>query len=380
MMADNIEHVISYWVIYEKFRSPTLAGFAVIAHWLPYLTLSVLVGALTDRFEPRRLSQIGVALFALVSIVWGLLMLTDTLQIWHAVVLLVLHGFAGLLFTTPNQVLIHEVVGNDLLPSAVRLTATARYLGFLIGPALGAGLMLAFGPALGIIVNACIYIPTLLWLQHAPRRVHNAPPRAVRGLADIVLTIREIAPNPILASMILLGGAVSFLIGNAYQAQMPAFAIDLGQARADFSYSALLAADATGALIAGFVLESRGLLRPRAFTALLLAGLWCVALAGFALSQMYALALLLLFVAGFLELSFSSMAQTLVQLNAPAEIRGRVLGLYSMATLGLRTFSGLSVGFLGGLIGPRPALVASALTLLLFVATFLSMHRQRLTA
>ena len=380
MMADNIEHVISYWVIYEKFRSPTLAGFAVIAHWLPYLTLSVLVGALTDRFEPRRLSQIGVALFAFVSVAWGLLMLTDTLQIWHAMVLLVLHGFAGLLFMTPNQVLIHEVVGNDLLPSAVRLNATARYLGFLIGPALGAGLMLAFGPALGIIVNACIYIPTFLWLQHAPRRVHNAPPRAVRGLADIVLTFREIAPNPILVSMILLGGAVSFFIGNAYQAQMPAFAIDLGKARADFSYSALLAADATGALIAGFVLESRGLLRPRAFTALLLAGLWCVALAGFALLQVYALALLLLFVAGFLELSFSSMVQTLVQLNAPAEIRGRVLGLYSMATLGLRTFSGLSVGFLGGLIGPRPALAVSALTVFLFVTTFLSMHRQRLTA
>ena len=41
MMADNIEHVISYWVAFEKFQSPTLGGFAVISHWLPFLLFSV---------------------------------------------------------------------------------------------------------------------------------------------------------------------------------------------------------------------------------------------------------------------------------------------------------------------------------------------------
>ena len=41
MMADNIEHVISYWVIFQKFQSPTLAGFAVISHWVPFLFFSI---------------------------------------------------------------------------------------------------------------------------------------------------------------------------------------------------------------------------------------------------------------------------------------------------------------------------------------------------
>jgi hypothetical protein len=40
MMADNIEHVITYWVIWEKFHSPALTGFEVISHWLPFLLLS----------------------------------------------------------------------------------------------------------------------------------------------------------------------------------------------------------------------------------------------------------------------------------------------------------------------------------------------------
>ena len=49
MMADSIEHVISYWIIFEKFQSPSLAGFAVIAHWVPFLLCSIWAGALADR-------------------------------------------------------------------------------------------------------------------------------------------------------------------------------------------------------------------------------------------------------------------------------------------------------------------------------------------
>jgi MFS family permease len=379
MMADNIEHVISYWVIFQKFHSSWLAGAAVIAHWVPYLLLSVFVGALADRFDPRRLGQIGLVMFVLVSLAWGVLFLTDTLEVWHAVVLLILHGLAGLLWATPSQVLIHDVVRAELLPSAVRSNATARYVGFLVGPAVGAGLMLLFDPGLALLINAVFYLGPFIWLQRlASRRRRTA--RAVRGLADIVLTIRDIAPNHVLVSMILLGGAASFFIGNAYQAQMPAFATDLGHARADFSYSALLAADATGALLAGLLLESRGLLGASPRAAVSLAMVWCIALAGFAISHSYPLALVLLLVAGFVELAFGAMVQTLVQLNAPAEIRGRVLGLYNMAASGLRMFSGMTVGFAGGLIGPRPALAASAVALLSMVVLLFGMQRRRAAA
>lgn len=55
MMADNIEHVISYWMVFQKFHSPALAGFAVLSHWLPFLLFSVAVGGLADRLDPRRI-------------------------------------------------------------------------------------------------------------------------------------------------------------------------------------------------------------------------------------------------------------------------------------------------------------------------------------
>lgn len=382
MLADNVEHVISYWVMFQKFQSPALGGFAVISHWLPYLTMSVWVGGLTDRFDPRRMIQIGMGLFVLVSISWGLLFAFDVLEIWHAVVLLILHGVAGVFWTTPSQVLLHDVVGPTLLPSAVRLNATGRYFGMLVGPALGSALLLGLGPKLGIIVNALIYLPGILWLWRAPygpkfrAAVVAAPARAVRGFADIVQTMRDISDNRTLVSMTLLAAGAALLVGNAYQAQMPGFAQDLGHGDAGLAYSALLGADAAGALLAGLLLEMRGWLQPHPRRALVLAGLWTLAISAFALAPGYGFALIALFCVGFLELSFNSMAQTLVQLNAPAAIRGRVLGLYGMAALGMRCFSGLSVGMMGMMIGIHYSLALSATLLMVLIGVLLSINRR----
>ena len=111
MMADNIEHVISYWVVFQKFHSPALAGFAVLSHWLPFLLFSVAVGALADRFDPRRIIQCGMLLFIVASAGWGIFFITDTLEMWHAMLLLVIHGCAGVLWQTPNQLLLYDIVG-----------------------------------------------------------------------------------------------------------------------------------------------------------------------------------------------------------------------------------------------------------------------------
>jgi MFS family permease len=356
MMADNIEHVISYWVTFQKFHSPALGGFAVVSHWLPFLLFSVSVGALNDRIDSRRLIQAGALLFVVASAGWGYFFVTDTLRIEYAMALLVVHGCAGVLWITSSQVLLYDIVGPGALPSAVRLAATARYLGVLVGPGVGSLVMLTLGPTRGIFLNTLFYLPLLVWLIGAPFGRHfrgdKAPPRrAVRGLGDIVQTIREVRKMPVLAPMMLLAGAASFFVGNSYQAQMPGFAQDLGHGDPGTAYTMLLAADATGALVAGVLLESRGGLFPiRPASAMVLAIGWGLSLCGFALMRSYPLAIAFLLVAGFCELSFSSMTQTLVQMNAPDASRGRVLGLYNMAAAGLRAFSGITVGLVGSVV------------------------------
>jgi MFS family permease len=106
----------------------------------------------------------------------------------------------------------------------------------------------------------------------------------------------------------------------------------------------------------------------------MLAACWCVCLGGFALSNHFPLAVVLLFMAGFMELSFSTMAQALVQLNAPVEIRGRVIGVFAVASLGMRMFSGMTVGLMGQMIGIRNSLSISAAALLLSVITLSWWH------
>jgi len=368
MMADNIEHVISYWLLFEKFRSPVLAGFAVLSHWTPFLLFSVYFGAMADRYDCRKVIQVAQIMFMGVSAAWAVLFYTDTIQIWHACVLLVIHGMAGVLWGPGSQLLIHDIVGAEQLQSAVRLNSTSRQLGVLFGPAVGGALMLLLSPPIGLVVNTLIYLPLTLWLLTVPYTGHSrertAPARRSIRWRDAFEIVREASGNRAIVTMVVLAGCVSFFVGTAFQATMPEFAHDLGTEKADLAYSALLGANAAGAVVGGFMLEGRGWLPPRVSTAMISAILWCLAITGFAFSTSYYLSLLLLFTAGVLNLTFSSMGQTIVQLLSPSHLRGRLIGLFAMASLGLKAFSGVTVGVLGGLIGVHWSLALSAMVLL----------------
>ena len=368
MTADSVEHVISYWMVFQKFQSPALAGYAVISHWLPFLLFSVSAGALADRLDPRRIIQAGMLLFIGCSLGWGVLFMTGTLELWHAVVLFSLHGVAGVLWGPASQLLIHHIVGPEQLHSAVRLLSMSRVAGLLGGPAVGGAMLLAFGPSASVIIGALMYLPLTLWLVRAPlqRKAQHETSRGGRG--GILATAREIAGNRVVVSMTLLAGATSFVIGNAFQAQMPEFAADLGHGDADVYYSMLLAANAAGALTAGIILESRGVRHAEPRIAFGLVLLWCLCMGGFAVSSVYLLSLALLFAAGFLNLAFGAMSQTLVQLHAPPAIRGRVIGLYGTSFNGMRAFSGITVGMGGSLIGVHWSLALSAAALAVITA------------
>ena len=170
------------------------------------MLFSVASGALADRFDPRRIIQIGMGLFIIASLSWSYFFITDTLQMWQAMVILVIHGCAGVLWQTPNQMLLYEIVGPSDLESAVRLNAMARYLGVLVGPAVGGAILLGLGPAHGIMLNTLFYLPLMLWLVNAPygprfRTGTPAPRRAVRGFGDIVQTMRDIKGHSVIVSM-----------------------------------------------------------------------------------------------------------------------------------------------------------------------------------
>jgi MFS family permease len=238
-------------------------------------------------------------------------------------------------------------------------------------------LLYALQPAGGLYANVLLYLPLFTWLFLAPhfntaRLAQHTGGRGAFDPRDTFRVLREVSGNRVVLAMIGVAGFSALLIGNATQPLMPAFAADLGADDAGVAYSLLLAANAIGAVVGGLLLESTGLLPPRARTAILATILWALTMVGFALAPTYEIAFGLLFLAGVFLITSSSMAQTLVQLEAPPDARGRVIGLFNMAQQGLRIGSAFTVAGLGAYIGIHLSLIVASVALVLVMAWLLA--------
>jgi MFS family permease len=383
MMADNIEHVITYWVLWQKFHSPALTGFEVISHWVPFLLFSVYFGSLADRHDCRRIIQAAQLLFMTVSACWGVLFLTHSLHVWEACVLLVMHGCAGSLWGPGEQLMLHDFVGRDDLPSAVRLNATFRSLGVLFGPVVGSALLLGLGARAGIFANIAFYLPLTLFLFRTKftghTRENTRRPRV--GLVDSLRVFRQVRSNHTLVSMIILGGLGSFFVGASLQTSMPIFAHDLGAGSAGMMYGVLLFANGAGGVVGGLLLEVARRIKPTVTSAVVSTAVYGATSFLFAAVHNYLFAVVFLLIGGVANLASMSIGQTVVQLLAPAADRGRVVGLYGMSASGLRAGSGFTVGLLGAAIGVHVSLAASAAALCVgTLAAGIYAHRDRTPA
>lgn len=331
MMADNIEHVLGYWVLWQTFHSPWLVGFQIVSHWLPFLLFSVYAGALAQRFDCRRIIQIAQALFMLVSICWGVLFLTGTLELWHACVLLVLHGLAGCLWMPAEQLMLYDFVGPRQLPSAVRINSTFRSLAFIAGPVVGSALLIGIGPAYGMFVNVLFYLPLTIFLFRTRFTGHGSAGRAASTTtADPAPPARAAAPEPVAA-------------------EPPA------PQRMSFF--------AAFSVLGGFLLEATRKVPPTAPTAVGSAILLGISTVVFASSGSLVLAVIALAVGGVAKIASESTEMSIVQLQAPDAERGRVIGAYTMFGPGMMTFGGVTAGLLGSLLGIQAAVLVSGVVL-----------------
>lgn len=380
MAGDNAEHAITYLAMWQLFQSPLLAGFAVVSHWLPHLLFSIPFGGLADRFDCRRIIQISCGLFVVASLGWGVLLVNQALQPWHCVVLLVVHGFASALWHPANQVMLYDMVGEKDLPSAVRLMATGLSLGMLVGPAMGAVLLFTIGPAWGMFANTLFYVPFLIHLALSPfdghqRRASGVVPRV--RLRELLATVRILPRHPNILLVIVLQGAVGLFIGVALMPLLPEFGELLGQVESGLGYGLLLVAMSFGAVTGGLVLESVGRLRATPLVSALGELVFAASVLGFAISRVFPLSLALLVIAGAASIISLSTSQTVVQLEAPPEQRGRFVGAFNTTNMGFRVGSGVLVALLGALVG-IPAAVALAAATLLLVCVALAVVAARL--
>ena len=324
MAGDNVEHVIGYWVIWQMTHSPFWLGYAVVAHWLPFTLFSLYSGSLADRFDCRRLINFSQALYVFVSFAWGFLYLTDQLQIWHIALLLVVHGVAGLIFMPSSMLIIHEMVGEEKLVSAISFNASLRPLATTIGPVIGGLLMVTVGPGWGFIANILNYLPLAVAISYFPYQGAKGRKESGKGWTHILGGIQVVRQSSLIVALLVVVAASSFVLGNAFQVLMPAFAERLQVGTT--GYSILLSASGLGAILGGFVIGWLGAtkLRPVMVTGGVLA--WSCFLVLFSLSNTYGVSLVLLCLVGIMQITFVSMAQSIIQAWAPPAVRGRVIG------------------------------------------------------
>ncbi len=385
MGADHVEHAITYFVMWELFHSPVLAGFAVISHWLPQLLFAIPFGALADRFDCRRLIQLGAVCFMVASAGWAVLIATGALEEWHCVVLLLLHGLAGTFWGPADQLMLYDIVGPEDLPSGVRLMATGLQLGMLAGPALGAALLFTVGPAWGLAINVLLYVPFVVYLLIVPYDGHSrgGGTREPLRLRDVAGVLREVPRHPAILAVTTLQILVGLLVGQAILPLLPEFGGLLGLDESGLAYGMLLVAMATGAVAGGIGLEAIGRVRVTPRLAISASAVFAAAVLVFSVSRSFALSLAALVLAGMASLVSSSTSQAVVQLTAPADRRGRFIGAYAMAANGSRVGSGVIVGALGAWLGLTWALAVDAALLLAGVLALLaivSVARRRLRA
>lgn len=358
MWADNVEHVLTYWVLWELTHSPFWLGYAVFAHWVPFTLLSLHAGAMADRRDNRWLLQLAQGMYMLCSLALGLMVLTNTSDVWIVAAVLLVHGLAGVIHEPNGQVLIYGLVGSRDLMSALSLNASLRQSAQFVGPAVGGLLLWLVGPGVGFLMNALLYVPFVVVLGVMRRTPMPKPPAggqswdAVRAGAQYVLRHR------LMLGLTGVAAIPALVMGQAYQAMMPAYAasFDVGPS----GYSLLLSASGLGAILTGVVLGGLRSLPGRGMLMVWTAFAWCFFLAAFALSSWYPLALALLVAVGAAQVAFNSLSQTLVQMASPDELRGRIMGAYLATTLGPRMVSGLGVGALASAVSPSAALLVGA--------------------
>jgi len=364
LLGDGFYFVALAWQVYEISNVPTALSIVGAAWTIPMVALLLVSGAMSDRFDRRRL-MIGADLLRAAAIgLMAILSLTGLLELWHVVALVIFVGAGHAFFNPASTAILPDIVPEQHLPAANALGAIYRPMVFrLLGPAL-AGFVVAIGgsgfafgfDSLTFLVSAVAILA--IRTRPTPRPVGDHGPR--RMLADVRDGMRYVRGQPWIWAT-LISAMLSLLIFLGPMEVLVPFLVKNRLGLGPESLGAIFAAGGVGSILMAIGIGSLG--QPRRRVTVMFAA-WS---AGVVLMAIYGLmtslwqALLASFLAaGLFELG-SVIWNTMLQQRVPRELLGRVSSLDWLVSTGLVPVSFALTGPAAALFGPETTMVGAAL-------------------
>jgi MFS family permease len=326
------------------------------------LLLSLVGGVLADRMDRRRILLVTQTSLGIISVVFAILVFTDSVEYWHILVIAALAGTLTSFDLPAGQAFVPELVNREDLPGAVALGSASFNSARIVGPTLASVTIGLFGLGSAFLINAATLLFPITALITIGRSVPKRKIVASRGsgLSYLKAGVGYVRANDDMKGLILLTGLVSFLVFPNVIVLMPLYltdALDGADKWVGIGLAVLGAGSLIGAilLLRGSRLEAAAGRRQRSAMVGLTIGLTWLAF-----SPNPPVAMIGVFITGYSFATFNTQITTRLQQIAPDEMRGRLLSINSLAFNGVMPFATVTVSIASQLVGQKPVMGACA--------------------
>lgn len=360
------------YLAYRISGRPLDLGLIGFSNTLPTLLFALPAGVLVERWDKRRTVILFQALMAVQAFALAWLAYTNRLEIWHIIVLAFFFGSAVSIEVTARQSMLIELAGREALPSAIALQTTAFNTGRVIGPLMAAGLIAATGNEGSVFLAngvSFLFVIAGLFVARTRFKVEREAGRRSDLVSEFKEGIAYIQDNAVVLSVILMAALVGFF-GIPLTQQIPAVARDVLKTALDTEAviatrtSNLYAAQGVGALVAAFLAAYMASTNKQKMLALGQLS-FVIAILALGFVNTVNVALPLLAVVGWGTVTQLVSMNTLIQVEVPDDLRGRVFSVYFWALQGVAPFGSIAVGWIAQTWNVPVTIIAGGTTCLL---------------
>ena len=363
------------WLVYQLTGSKALLGVVAAAGSAPMLVFSTWGGWAADRFPKRSVLVTTQTSSMILSLSMAALVWSGHVKPWQIIVLAIFGGVTMAFDMPARQSFVIEMTSRQDLMNAISLNSSAFNAARVIGPSLAGILMAKVGIAMCFFIDGISFIAVIAGLLMMRLPKHSLVKGAAGALAQSLEGFRYVRNHPRVLTILSLFAVVG-IFGWSYSVLMPAFAHDVLHLE-EQGYGMLVAGSGVGALIAALTVATVGHLFPMRTMAL--GGVWIFAgtLALFAFNRNFYVAIALLALGGFGIVLYFSTSNTVLQTIVPDEMRGRVMGIWTLIFGGMIPLGSLQAGLMADLVGTSATIAIGALFCALAALITLQIVRRR---